>query len=261
MISFKPWWKPNKNILVCKNYTVTDHTKWYNDRTTENNMVNNYDQMEKICLASAEKNLVGLDDIVVFRGEADNIRDVFKQNFYEIHDLWAQGNNILYADLDVVFLNQWQCFEPTYLFSMYNLTDPTNTEDRFYNVKFPFYFNCGIRYYPYKMMQSVWDIGFEMFENFNPDRWDAEQIIYNAMMWSQSPHIGDFYRNRNAYQMLQSPMTSGGQSLNRQFNGELDIKDAFAVHIHGSRGSGERLEIMNNLYNGSMPEVEETLFL
>lgn len=261
MISFKPWWKPNKNILVCKNYKINDHTKWYGDRSAETNLEDNYDKMESICLESADKYLQGVDDVVVFRGEADNIRDVFKHNFYEIYDLWKGGNNIFYVDLDVVFLNEWNPFEETYLFSMYNFTDPTSTQDDFYNVNFPMYFNCGIRYYPYKMLHTTWDLGFQMFENFNTERWDAEQIIYNAMMWSQSPHPGDFYSNHKAYQMLQSPTTSAGQDLNKQFNAGLDIKDALAVHIHGSRGSGERLETMQNLFNGCMPEVEETLFL
>lgn len=261
MISFKPWWKPKKNILVLKNYTITDHTKWYNDRSHENNLVENYAEMEKICVATAEKNIVGLDDVVVFRGQADNIRDVFKQNFYEIHELWSEGNNILYADLDVVFMKPWTWFEPTYLFSMYNLTDPPKTHCDHYNISFDHFFNCGIRYYPYKMMQSVWDIGFEMLDNWNPERWDSEQIVYNAMMWSQSPHVGDFWRAPLAYQMLHSPYTPGGQYTNNQFNGTLDLKDVLAVHIHGSRGSHDRLALMKDLASGQLPEVEETIFL
>ena len=85
------------NILVCKNYTITDHTKWYNDRTNETGLVENYTAMEELCVASAKKYVKDLDEVKVFRGEADNIRDVFKINFYEIYDLWQQGNNILYV--------------------------------------------------------------------------------------------------------------------------------------------------------------------
>ena len=170
-----------KNILVLKNYTITDHTQWYDDRTNEENLVDNYAEMEKICVASAQENIQDLDEICVFRGEASNIRDVFKINFFEIYDLWKQGHNILYADLDVVFMNPCEMFDKTYLFSMYNLTDPPTTSDSHYDVEFPFYFNCGMRYYPHKMLQEVWDIGIEMFDNYYTDRWDAEQIIYNSM--------------------------------------------------------------------------------
>lgn len=250
-----------KNILVLKNYTITDHTQWYDDRTNEKNLVDNYAEMEKICIESAKQNIQDLDDIHVFRGEASNIRDVFKINFFEIYDLWKQGHNLLYADLDVVFMNPCNMFDKTYLFSMYNLTDPPSTSDSHYNVDFQFYFNCGMRYYPHKMLQEVWDIGIEMFENFNTERWDAEQIIYNSMMWWQSPHMGDFWNPLKAYQMLNSPLIPGGQQANQQFNAGYDIKEVDAVHIHGSRGSSDRLEIMKRLQERTLPAVEETLFL
>ena len=61
------------NILVCKNYTINDHTKWYNDRTNEQNLENNYTGMEKLCVASAEEYIQNLDEVKVFSGEADNI--------------------------------------------------------------------------------------------------------------------------------------------------------------------------------------------
>ena len=93
----------SKNFLVLKNYKITDNTKWYNDRTNETNLAENYRKMEDICVKSAFGNVEGLNEVRVFRGEADNIRDVFKKNFYEIYELWQEGHNILYSDLDVVF--------------------------------------------------------------------------------------------------------------------------------------------------------------
>ena len=99
------------NILVYKNYTVNDHSKWYNDRTDEGDIQNSYTQMEELSVASAEAYVQDLDEIKVFRGTADNIRDVFKVNFYEIYDLWKEGHNILYADLDVLFMKKVQYFD------------------------------------------------------------------------------------------------------------------------------------------------------
>ena len=250
----------DKNFLVFKNYTITDHTKWFNDRSDEPNLVANYNAMEKIATASALKNVENLNEIKVFRGEADNIRDVFKKNFYEIYKLWQKGNNVLYADLDVVFTQPTNYFTTDNIFRMYNLTEPTSVTCEHYNIEFKYYFNCGIRYYPKDMSQTVWDLGIEMVENWNPDRWDCEQIIYNAMMWSQKVAPDDVYNTPLAYQLLQDPRTSQGTLLNKNFN-QIDLNQSCAVHVHGSRGSKDRLSLMEDLFNNKIPMEEETLFL
>lgn len=229
------------NILVLKNYTISDHTKWYGDRTSETDLVQNYQVMENLCVSSAKTHLIGLDDIIVHRNNAPDIRTVFKLHFSEIYQVWKQGHNILYSDLDVLFVKPVEYFDQFKYFSMFNYTDPSSTVDTHYNVSFPHYFNCGIRYYPANMDHSVWDIGFEMLENWDPSRWDAEQIIYNAMMWSQSDNVQDFYRPDLAYQYLV------GVNENNVFN-RIDVSSAKAIHFHGSRGSKYRLDIMQSLY-------------
>ena len=93
-----------ENILVLKNYRINDHSKWYNNRTQEQNLIENYKAMESLCIESAKRYVQDLDRVHVFEGDADNIRDVFKTNFYEIYDLWKEGNNILYTDLCRFFL-------------------------------------------------------------------------------------------------------------------------------------------------------------
>lgn len=240
-----------KNYLVAKNYTITDHTKWYDDRTREFNLVENYTDMEKILVESARKNLIGLDEVIVHRGEAEHIRDVFRIHFKEIYDLWKREPcNILYCDLDVVFLQQARFFGQYDFFAMFNFTDPTRTVDEHYGLNFDRYFNCGIRYYPQTMDQKIWDLGFEMLDNWNPDRWDAEQVIYNNMLWSQNIEPQRFYRPDLAFQMLfQNPLHGGNKEFNR-----IDIRQAAAVHVHGSRGSGDRLQIMKDLVSGNFRE-------
>lgn len=250
----------SKNFLVFKNYNITDHTKWYNDRTNEEGLVDNYNAMEKIATSSALKNVEGLNEIKVFRGEATDIREVFKKNFYEIYELWQQGNNILYADLDVVFTQPTNFFSSDNIFKMYNLTDPVKTSCDHYNVQFDAYFNCGIRYYPKGMSQDVWDLGIEMVENWNSERWDSEQIIYNAMLWSQDIQPNEMYQPQLAYQCLHNPALLEGNRINKQFN-QIDLNEAQAVHVHGSRGSSDRLSLMENFAEGKIPQLEETLFL
>jgi hypothetical protein len=240
-----------KNYLVAKNYKIVDHTKWYDDRTNELNLVDNYTAMEEILVESAKTNLTGLDEVIVHRGEADNIREVFKIHFREIYDLWrSQECNILYCDLDVLFLKPASYFNQYDFFAMFNFTDPPSTVDPHYGLTFDRYFNCGIRYYPHAMKQETWDIGFEMLNNWNPDRWDSEQVIYNQMLWSQNVALQRLYRPDLAFQMLFSqPLHDGNTQFNR-----ISIKQAAAVHVHGSRGSKNRLDIMKALKAGNFGE-------
>ena len=250
----------SKNFLVLKNYKIADNTKWFDDRTNEANLAENYRKMEDICVKSAFGNVEGLNEIRVFRGEADNIRDVFKTNFYEIYELWQEGNNVLYSDLDVIFTQPTDYFVNDNIFRMYNLTDPVKTTDAHYDLSFETYFNCGIRYYPKNMSQDVWDLGIKMVENWNPERWDSEQIIYNAMLWSQDIKPDDVYNPRVAYQLLHDPQNIQGHRINKQFN-QIDLREACAVHVHGSRGSSDRLSLMEDFAENRVPQVEETLFL
>lgn len=240
-----------KNYLVAKNYTIKDHTKWYEDRTGEFNLVDNYNKMEELMVSSARQHLVGLDDVIVHRGEAEHIRDVFRIHFKEIYDLWrSEPCNILYCDLDVVFLQQARFFGQYDFFAMFNYTDPPRTVDKHYGLKFDNFFNCGVRYYPSTMKQETWDIGFEMLENWNPDRWDSEQVIYNQMLWSQEVAPQLFYRPDLSFQLLNSmPL----HQRNTDFN-QIDARQAAVVHVHGSRGSGDRLEIMKQLTDGEFQE-------
>ena len=134
------------NILVAKNYTITDHSKWYDDKSSSAQIIQTtYSKMEEVLVRTAKKHVVGLDEIVVHRGEADNIRDVFKLHFKEIYDLWKEGHNVLYCDLDVMFLKSVEYFNKYNKFTMFNLTDPTSTTDSHYNLTFEHFFNCGIR--------------------------------------------------------------------------------------------------------------------
>lgn len=240
-----------KNYLVAKNYKIVDHTKWYDDRTQESNLVQNYSEMEKILIDSAKEHLVDLDDVVVHRGEAEHIRDVFRVHFKEIYDLWkSEPCNILYCDLDVVFLKQAQFFNQFDFFAMFNFTDPTRTTDEHYNLTFERFFNCGVRYYPHTMKQEIWDLGFQMLDNWNPNRWDAEQVIYNNMLWTQNVDPQQFYRPDLSFQMLfPNPLHQGNAGFNR-----IDIRNAAVVHVHGSRGSGDRLQIMKDLVQGNFKE-------
>lgn len=242
------------NLLVGKNYKIQDHSKWYSDRSAEaSHLVEDYSAMENILTTTAKKHVADLDDVIIHKGEADNIRDVFKIHFKEIHELWKEGHNILYCDLDAMFLKPVEYFGKFNEFRMFNLTDPTSTHDTHYDIKFDNFFNCGIRYYPQDMSDEVWDLGLQMLENWNPDRWDCEQVIYNAMMFSQPITAQEVYDPRLSFQML---FEDPNDKRNTQFN-RIHISDACAVHLHGSRNSRSRLDTMSVLVNGVPKQQEE----
>ena len=241
----------SKNILVAKNYNITDHSKWWDDKSNQaEELKNNYNDMQKILVDTAKEHLKDLDDIVVHTGDADNIRNVFKIHFKEIYDLWQTGCNILYCDLDVVFLKEANIFNQFENFSMFNFTDPSSTTDDHYGLTFEKFFNCGIRYYPENMKQEIWDYGFELLDNWNPDRWDCEQVIYNAMLWKQDLQPQDIYKPNISFQMLHAmPL----HQINTQFN-QMRISEASIVHLHGSRDSINRLETMKDLIKGDFDD-------
>lgn len=232
-----------RNILVSKNYNIVDHSKWYDDRSDELNIAQNYTEMEKLMTESAQRNVADLHEIIIHRGDIDNVRDLFKVHYNELYDLWKSKNcNILYADLDVVFAKPSEYFDKFNKFTMFNLTDPVSTYDDHYDIDLKYFFNCGIRYYPHNMDQSVWDLGFEMLEYWNPERYDSEQVVYNAMMYSQSPDAQQYYRPELAYQVIVDDI-----SANNRFN-QMPESYAKTFHVHGSRGSANRLSVMNRLY-------------
>lgn len=222
------------NYIVSKNYEVLDHTKWNVNRSKEHDLKDNYDQMELLMVDSA-KHVIDVNDIIIHRGKTTDIREVFKLHFFEIYELWKTGCNILYVDLDVLFIKHVEFFNKFDKFMMFNYTANKKTTDSHYGITIDHFFNCGVRYYPSTMSRDVWDIGFRMIENWNPNRWNCEQLIYNQMMWSQSHNVKDFLRPELAYQYT--------DTRHEKDNG-INISNAKVIHFHGSRGSKQKLEIM-----------------
>lgn len=233
-----------RNYLVCKNYKISDHSKWYCDRRSEAGLEHSYQQMQELMLKSAHKHLQGLDQVVVHTGECETIREVFRVHFWEIYELWKTGANILYVDLDVLFVKPVNYFDQFEHFMMFNHTQPRKCTDPHYGVNFDHYFNCGVRYYPHAMSQEVWDLGKKMVDNWNHGRWDAEQIIYNAMLWHQNINIKQALRPELNYQMLQDPRVASQVQASSRINSGMAYTDACVLHFHSSRSALKKFQIM-----------------
>ena len=227
------------NIIVTKFYTVEDHSKWYGDRSNEVDLEKNYLEMIEVMKDSAVQCVEDLDDIIVHTGTVSDIRTAFEKHYWEIRELWKAGHNILYVDADVLFTKPLKIFGAFDEFKMFNYTDPRSLDQHPY--VFDNYFNCGIRYYPSTMSEDTWAIGDEGFTDMDRTHWDSEQRVYNDMLWSNGSVLEDHLDPTLGYQLV-----TGNTENDNNFNG-ISIGDAKIIHVHGSRHSGNRLNVMKSL--------------
>jgi hypothetical protein len=225
-----------KNLLVLKHYKLKNLTGWDPSKEHEwtqgvwddmREHVKKYDLMKEMCIASAKDSILGLDDIIVHESQVDDIQHAFKQHFYDLYDIWRQGNtNILYADLDVLFIRKFNWFDFSSKFVMYNAG------------------NCGIRYHGHDMDEVLWTEALKRCEVWKDNkRWDYEQDIYVNML--RHPLNWDFYqRQANEYyqRVINRPEFTSPEEFYEQ------NKKCCAVHFHGSRGDSQ-ISKMKDLFS------------
>jgi hypothetical protein len=217
-----------KNILVLKHYKLTEMSGWPSEglwpddhpliqtvREQEAERIKRYNNMKSMCCASAEKFILGLDDILIHEAQVDNIQQAFKQHFYDLYDIWAQGHvNILYADLDVLFIKPFDWFEHSDHFVMYTS------------------WNCGVRYHGHDMDPKLWDHAFERCKQRDHTNWQYEQDIYKEML-SDSANWNHYSRNRDLYEKLVINLPESDSLADICNSNET----ACAVHFHATRGN------------------------
>lgn len=198
-----------------------------------------YDTMFRVSRGSARKFLSGDWEEVVFTDPAETRVHMFQQNWQRIWDLWHQEPcNILYLDSDAMFIRPTEMFGRWDQYRLFNWTDPKSNE------QFSNYYNAGVRYYPSTMTTDVWAIGQRMAENWNLNIWDQEQLIFNAMFWSQDikdPHHPEL--NWQGMQMITPDPRM--QAAHEEWNG-CKIDQTHIVHVHGSRNAQQTARLMSN---------------
>jgi len=229
-----------KNILVLKHYKLQNASGWdpeIEHRWTPQNYtdqikkIEQYDEMKKMCVQSAKKFLLGLDDIIIHESEVYDIQHAFKQHFFDLYDIWKQGDvNILYADLDVLFIREFNWFNFSNQFVMYDIT------------------NSGIRYHGHDMDPKLWEFAFEQCKFWDTKKWDYEQDIYinmalHPLNWMHKNNtISQFSRRVTEYRSLviNEPQEDCPEAL---YNNN---KTCCAVHFHSSQGFSQikRMEDM-----------------
>ena len=224
---------------------------WFADRSREGDLYDWYMKMHEISLRSFEKNLQGNWEFIFFNKEVDNIQEVFKDHFFEIYDIWKQGEcNILYCGPDNMMMKPTEFFGKYDDFRMFNYTDPkSSVEPNHYDVQHEHFFNADVRYYPSTMSQDIWDMGLEMAENWDFNSWNTEQFILNKMLWDQEGRtIENTLEPTVAYQGHQLFISDWEQrkEYSNQWN-NCDLKDAHIIHLHGSRNAPGKFALMEKL--------------
>lgn len=224
---------------------------WFADRSQEGDLYDWYMKMHDISLRSFEKHLEGDWEFKFFNKEVENIQEVFKDHFFEIYDIWKQGDtNILYCGPDNIMMKPTKFFGEYDDFRMFNYTDPkTSNEQNHYNIQHEHFFNADVRYYPSTMSQDIWDIGLEMAENWDFNSWNTEQFILNKMLWDQEGRtIENTLNPKMAYQGHQLVLDNWDQRLksSNQWN-NCKLVDAHIIHTHGSRHAPSKFALMEEL--------------
>jgi hypothetical protein len=224
---------------------------WFDDRSSEGDLYDWYMKMHDISLRTFEKHLQGDWEFVFFNKEVENIQEVFKDHFFEIYDIWKQGDcNILYCGPDNIMMKPTEFFGQYDDFRMFNYTDPKSSEEpNHYNIQHQHFFNADVRYYPSTMSQDIWDMGLEMAENWDFDSWNTEQFILNKMLWDQEGRtIENTLDPTVAYQGHQLFLDNWEQrkAYSNEWN-TCDLKQAHIIHLHGSRNAPRKFALMEKL--------------
>ena len=226
------------NVLVGKLYTVRDHRSWFCDRSADTEIEQNYAEMQKIMVDSARRNVLDLDSVQIHTGTVNNIQEAFQNHLLECYLLWRKGHNVLSVDLDVVFMRPAKWFTGSQ-FEMFAHTDPPRTAE------FAHYLNCGVKVFPASLPFSFWEKLFAEFKGWDYSRYDHEQLILNRLFWAQDSEaeLLKLVDHTRVYQALSGEVDS---PQNLCFN-KCSPEEVLAVHVHGSRGSESRLELMKGL--------------
>jgi len=159
--------------------------------------------------------------------------------------MWDSGNNnILFLDLDTIMLQPVNVFDKLDHFQMFNYTDPKTLggkdADNKYGLQHEHYLNAGVRYYPNKMSQDVWELGWKYAKDWDYDIWGTEQIIFNEMMFSQNDDVNNWLDPTMNFQMMNAVPQA---VYHAQYIAEIEawnsasIDDAKIMHLHGTRGA------------------------
>lgn len=135
-------------------------------------------------------NLEDVDDFILFKNQDKSFSKyhlAFTDVFKRTHDLWKQGHNIFYSDLDNFCTKKTKIFGEFDEFRLFSLADQLTRASE----TIPIYFLSSTRYFPNTMDKNLWKIGRKYHNNFEKysiddhSQWDFDQVGYNHMFFAQ----------------------------------------------------------------------------
>lgn len=234
------------NIVTMALCRIKDNQKLeYNQEKGADNTFKLYSSMCEILCESVDTFLEGDWDFEIIENEVDSYQQVFDTNFKEVYEMWDGGkNNVFFLDLDTIMLKPVNIFDQLDHFQMFNYTDPKTLSGQDaknkYGLQHQHYLNAGVRYYPSKMSQDVWDLGWKYANDWDYNIWGTEQIIFNEMMYSENKDVNNWLDPTMNFQMMNAvPQAVYHEQYIAQiedWNG-ASIDDAKIMHLHGTRGA------------------------
>lgn len=183
-----------------------------------------YKEMHEYTLKSFNQYISAPWELILLTGEVDNSQQLFKDVFNKTYEIWQREDcNILFVDLDIVAVKPVTLFDQYQYFTMFfRLNDQ---------------FNCGLRYFPSTMDQSIWDYGLELCRDWTDDvEWDREQTIYSKMCVKQEE-----------FTTIAEPIVAQGNIS--AFNDDDYISKHPLLHLHSSHvGPSKALELIKFFY-------------
>ena len=243
--------------MPIKNYVVGAHrriasTKWaWKDTSSEGDIYRTYGEMYQLSRASLREFLEGDWEEIVWQENIESIQYAMKMNWRAVYDLWhREPCNILAIGPDVQMVEPTKIFGEFKEFRMFNWTDPKSYDGANpWGVKLPNFFNGDMKYYPHTMKEETWELGLKMTETWpednTPEAWGHEQVIDNAMFWSQ-PGI-DFETAHSPDLFYQAQWLPWYPIEKQDQWNDFKMEDAKVIHWHSSRHSPTKLECMRNI--------------
>lgn len=231
-----------KNYLVCAVRKITDG--WHIENQPD--LHEQYMEMYKLRLASYKKFVQEDFEPILWTEEVKNNEQYTIENWRETKKLWHDHTcNIFWAGSDTLMVKPTSLFSTFKEFRMFNWTDPKT------HPSFPHYYNDDIIYYPHTMSDKTWKIGEVLWKycESDPERnWGFDQRRHNSMFWTQDIPESDRRHPELAYQAmwLRNLKNAQGIAWHNAWN-EFDINQAHILHFHGSRGSKDVINVMQNV--------------
>lgn len=233
-----------KNILVLKHYTITDEFFVYSDMSA---VAKHYSKARDIVVESAKKYLHDIDEIIIHSRTVKNDQEMFKDHAELIKELYhSEDCNILYCDLDVVFI------KPTRIFGEY---EDFSMESQ----------NCGVRYYPAGgMTDAQWNLQEERVAQWETEFTNTEFGKQKRIhLWAYEQ---DMFIEMHKSVLEKHDMVTPFEGIVHQvynppnYRPDMIAKDKYTmVHCCGTSQQFNGVDLMSKLYHLSLENKYEEI--